>query len=136
MSVLLNPCLHFRGDARAAMESYAQVFGGELMLSTYDEAHASDDPADRGKIMHGRLDSPQGLVLMGSDAPSGMAVTPPSGTISLPGDDDAVLRGWWDALSEGGVVTLPLEPVPWGDSDPACGRAGRPRGRGRSGSWR
>ena len=35
---------------------------------------------------------------------------------SLSGDDDAGLRRYWDALSEGGTVTLPLEQAPWGDS--------------------
>ena len=117
MSVLLNPYLSFRGDARAAMEFYAGVFGGELSLSTFGEMHASEDPADQDRVMHGRLDGPDGLVLMGSDAPSSMAVTPPSGfAVSLSGDDEAVLRGWWDALCDGGAVTLPLERAPWGDS--------------------
>lgn len=117
MPVVLNPYLHFRGDAREAMEFYAQVFGGTLTLSTYGEAGAGQDPADRDKVMHGRLDGPDGLVLMGSDAPSGMAVTAPSGfSVSLSGDDEAVLRGWWDALYAGGSVTVPLERAPWGDS--------------------
>ena len=117
MSVLLNPYLNFRGEARAAMEFYAQVFGGELTLSTYADMQAGQDPADQDKVMHGRLDGPQGLVLMGSDAPSGMEVGPPSGfAVSLSGDDDALLRGWYDALSDGGTVALPLERAPWGDS--------------------
>jgi PhnB protein len=117
MSVLLNPYLHFRGEARAAMEFYASVFGGELALSTYGEMPGGQDPADQDKVMHGRLDGPDGLVLMGSDAPSSMAVSAPSGfAVSLSGDDEAALRGWWDALSDGGSVTLPLERAPWGDS--------------------
>ena len=117
MSVRLNPYLHFRGDARAAMEFYAGVFGGELTLSTYGEMHGSEDPADQDKVMHGQLDGPHGLVIMGSDAPSSMAVTPPSGfAVSLSGDDETVLRGWWDGLSDGGAVTAPLELAPWGDT--------------------
>ena len=35
--------------------------------------------------------------------------------ISLSGDEDAVLRGWWDALAEGGTVKNSLEAAPWGD---------------------
>jgi len=36
--------------------------------------------------------------------------------VSLSGDDDATLRQWWDGLSAGGSVTVPLEMAPWGDS--------------------
>ena len=37
-------------------------------------------------------------------------------SISLSGDDDRELRGYWDKLAAGGTVTLPLEKAPWGDS--------------------
>ena len=42
--------------------------------------------------------------------------TAASTQVSLSGDDDAVLRGYWDALLHGGSVTVPLETAPWGDS--------------------
>ncbi len=38
-----------------------------------------------------------------------------NGTVSLSGDDDAALRGWWDGLAAGGTVDMPLEQAPWGD---------------------
>ena len=38
------------------MEFYQSVFGGELTLSTFAEFHASEDPAEQDKIMHGMLD--------------------------------------------------------------------------------
>jgi uncharacterized glyoxalase superfamily protein PhnB len=37
-------------------------------------------------------------------------------TVSLSGDDEGELRGYWDGLTEGGTVTMPLEKAPWGDS--------------------
>ena len=37
-------------------------------------------------------------------------------TISLSGDDEAELRGYWDKLSDGGEVAMPLEVAPWGDA--------------------
>jgi PhnB protein len=54
---------------------------------------------------------------MASDTPAGMSWQAPGGiTISLSGDDEAELRGYWDRLADGGSVTLPLEKAPWGDS--------------------
>jgi PhnB protein len=41
-------------------------------------------------------------------------------TISLSGDDEAELRGYWDGLSDGGTVTLPLERQMWGDLFGQC----------------
>ena len=70
MATHLNPYLNFRDNAREAMEFYQSVFGGELTLSTFGEFHASDDPAEVDKIMHGQLETPGGLVLMGADTPA------------------------------------------------------------------
>ena len=36
-------------------------------------------------------------------------------SVSLSGDDDAELRSWFDQLSAGGTVTMPLEKQMWGD---------------------
>ena len=35
MTVILNPILHFRDNAREAMEFYQTVFGGELDVMTF-----------------------------------------------------------------------------------------------------
>jgi PhnB protein len=40
--------------------------------------------------------------------------------VSLRGDDVDELRGYWSALSDGGVVTVPLERQMWGDEFGAC----------------
>jgi PhnB protein len=121
MTVRLNPYLSFRDDARQAMEFYHSVFGGELSVNTFAEFQASDDPAEQDKIMHGMLEGANGLVLMGADTPNSMEYTPNSGySVSLSGDDEAALRGYWDALSGSGSVTMPLERAPWGDTFGMC----------------
>jgi PhnB protein len=116
MTVILNPYLSFRDDAREAMEFYRSVFGGTLELSTFGEMQASDDPGEKDKIMHGMLRTDAGLVLMGADTPNSMGFTPAAGiSVSLSGDDEAALRGYWEALSASGSVTVPFERAPWGD---------------------
>src|SRR5919199_1995104 len=121
MSVRLNPYLGFRDTARQAMEYYHSVFGGKLTLNTFAEFHASEDPAEQDKIMHGMLEAENGIVLMGADTPNRMEYTPPGGiSVSLSGDDEATLRGYWDKLADGGTVSVPLEKAPWGDSFGMC----------------
>jgi len=113
----LNPYLSFRDNAREAMEFYRGVFGGKLDMSTFKEFDVSTDPADGDKIMHGMLEAPNGMVLMGADTPSAMEYTPGSAiSVSLSGDDEAELRGYYDKLREGGTETMPLSEAPWGDS--------------------
>lgn len=117
MVVRLNPYLNFRDNAREAMEFYRSVLGGELMLSTFGDFQASQDPAEQDKIMHGMLEAPGGLVLMGADTPNAMEHQPAAGfSVSLSGDDDAQLRAAWDGLAAGGTVGMPLEKAPWGDT--------------------
>ena len=120
MASRLNPYISFDGNARQAMEFYRRVFGGTLTLNTFGELDAPDTPyAD--KIMHGMLETPSGFTLMGADVPPGGEYQPGNNiTISLSGDDADELRGYWDRLSEGGTVTVPLEKQMWGDEFGMC----------------
>jgi len=111
----LNPYLSFRDTARDAMEFYQSVFGGELVLSTFGEFHASDDPAEVDKIMHGQLETPGGLVLMGADTPASMELASQTNiSVSVSGQDLAELQRYWDRLAEGGTVLQPFAQAPWG----------------------
>lgn len=121
MTTRLNPYLGFRDKAREAMNFYQTVFGGQLDLSTFGEFHASEDPAEVDKIMHGLLTTENGMVLMGADTPNSMDFTPGNTfSVSLSGEDDGELRGYWDKLSGSGSVTVPLEVAPWGDGFGMC----------------
>ncbi|MET3708506.1 VOC family protein [Arthrobacter sp. UYEF6] len=122
MPTTLNPYLGFRENAREAMTFYQSVFGGDLALSTFGEFHASEDPAEANKIMHGILTASNGLVLMGADTPNGMDLASGSSiSVSVSGDDEPELRGYWDKLTaDGGTVTVPLERAPWGDIFGMC----------------
>jgi len=117
MATLLNPYLGFRDNARDAMNFYQTVFGGELNVSTFGDYQATQDPAEQDKVMHAMLVGDNGLVLMGADTPNSMDFTPGNNySVSLSGEDEALLRGYWDKLSDGATVTMPLEKAPWGDT--------------------
>lgn len=119
MALGLNPYLQFSGNAAEVIAFYHSVFGGELSKMTYAEGMGDDNPETGSKIMHSSLFVDRGFHLMAADSPTEMPA-PGNGTISLsssgenPADDDK-LRGYWDGLSDGATITLPLEKAPWGD---------------------
>jgi PhnB protein len=51
MASRLNPYLSFKDTARAAMEFYKSVFGGELTVSTFGDGGMAQDPAEKDKVM-------------------------------------------------------------------------------------
>ncbi|MGH7196306.1 MAG: VOC family protein [Candidatus Saccharimonadales bacterium] len=117
MQTRLNPYLSFRDNTREAMEFYKTVFGGELTLSPYKEFNASQDPSEDDKIMHAMLEAKNGITFMAADTPNAMQYTPGTNmSMSLSGDNEEELRGYWDKLSEGATITMPLEKAPWGDT--------------------
>jgi PhnB protein len=120
MSSRLNPYISFPGTAREAMQFYENVFGGTLVLNTFGELGGADAPSP-DNIMHGMLETDRGFTLMGADTPPGMEHQPGNNiAVSLSGDDDAELRGYWEQLSGGGTVTMPLEKQMWGDEFGMC----------------
>ncbi len=118
MNSRLNPYIHFKGNARPAMEFYKSVFGGKLTLQTFKDAGMPTPNADDAdKVMHSMLEADNGISFMGSDTPSHMEHTPGRTiTMALSGDNAAELGGYFDKLAAGGNVGLPLAKAPWGDS--------------------
>ena len=71
--------------------------------------------------MHGQLETEAGYTLMGADAPPGMESPGMHGFgVSLSGDDADTLRGYYDKLSDGGTVTMPIQKQSWGDEFGMC----------------
>jgi PhnB protein len=116
----LNPYINFTGNARQAMEFYKSIFGGTLTMNTFGEYGAADT-GHADKIMHAMLETDRGFTLMGADTPPGMEhVRGTNITVSLSGDDADELRNYWENLSSGGTVSVPLEKQMWGDEFGAC----------------
>jgi PhnB protein len=120
MASTLNPYIAFRGNAREAMEFYRDALGGDLTITTFAEFGQADAPfADQ--VMHSMLTTPAGFTLMASDSPPGMEYNPGTNVnLSLFGDDEAELRGYFEGLSAGGTITMPLERQVWGDTYGQC----------------
>jgi PhnB protein len=117
MQSRLNPYISFAGNAREAMEFYKTVFGGKLVMNTFKEFNASQDPSEDNKIMHSVLEADNGIMFMGADTPNSMEHRPGTNiSISLSGDNKQELTAYFEKLAAGGTVREPLMQAPWGDT--------------------
>jgi PhnB protein len=120
MTSRLNPYLNFNGNARQALQFYQSVFGGELNLNTFADFGGQDSP-DADRIMHGQLETDAGYTIMAADVPSSMEYHSVAGcSVSLSGDDGDALRGYWEKLSAGGTISMPMQKQSWGDEFGMC----------------
>ncbi|GAA1334628.1 MULTISPECIES: VOC family protein [Brachybacterium] len=120
MTVQLRAYLNFPGTTREALETYRDIFGGELILSTFGEFHAVPEGHEAaGKIMHAELTT-EHFVLNAADAIPDMHPVTIGDNVNLAlmgtGEEDlAALTAIFDRLAEGGEVEMPLQKQIWGD---------------------
>jgi PhnB protein len=118
MSTQLSPYLHFTGNCETAMKFYQAVFGGDLQINRMSDYAPPDAPKPEGPegVMHSTLDN--GIIsFMASDGmpEKGVAVGD-NISISIAGEDEETLTGYFNGLAEGGEVTKPLSKEMWGDT--------------------
>jgi PhnB protein len=115
------PYLSFDGNCVEAIRFYETVLKGDVKaLITYGEAPSGDQSApveSAHLIMHAYLVMAGGGALMAGDCPPGVPYEGIKGimlTLSYRtvGEADAV----FNALAEGGTVTMPLAPAFWAKS--------------------
>lgn len=108
------PYLSFNGQCREAMEFYLKVFRGrDLNVMTYGENPMPGlDPKMKDRVMHSDLWIDDAL-LMAADSPMGQDQQ--TGNVSVMHDpkDVADGRAKFDALAEGGQVTMPFQETFW-----------------------
>lgn len=90
-------------------EVYADVLGGKLAINTWGEFQGADS-ADAELVGHAVLETDAGYTIMAGDVPSGTEYQPVAGvSVSISGDEADRLRTYWDRLSEGATVTMPMK---------------------------
>lgn len=110
-----HPYLFFGGNCREAFTRYQEIFGGELVLLTMSDV-PSDEPvpaAHADLIMHAALKVDDNR-LMASDDPTTDTFGPVQGmqvNYSVADVDEA--KRVFDALADGGKVTLPIAATSW-----------------------
>ncbi len=113
------PYLIFNGNAEEALEFYAAAFGGETSVMRFSEMPPVEgmNPSEawKNKIMHAEVSFDKGHRIYVSDAFEGNTVTVgDNASVHVDVDSEEDVRRYFDALSSGGRVTMPVETQFWG----------------------
>lgn len=118
----LNPYLLFNGQCEEAFKFYAECLGGKIdgmMIHAGTPAEEHVPTEWRNKILHARL-----LIgdqaLMASDAPPGRYNQPQGFSVSIQLKDRAEGERIFNALAQGGKVTMPFEQTFWAKGFGMC----------------
>jgi PhnB protein len=111
------PYLAFDGACADAMRFYERVLGGklEILMSGADSPVAAQMPKEFAhRILHARLALPDGGILFAGDAPANVPYEGIKGvSITLNYATTAEAQKVFNALAEGGRVTMPMQPAFW-----------------------
>ena len=114
--MLLTNCLIFDGNCREAFEAYAALFGGKVeFITNKDLPPDQQNPwaAERpDKIMHAWLQTGD-QALMGNDCPPEFFKPMGGFNVGFHTKDVDEARRVFDALSQGGQVSMPFEATFW-----------------------
>jgi PhnB protein len=120
---MLNPYLFYQDTCEAAFNFYAKALGGKIdaMMRVSDAPADMPGAAGREKtIMHARMSLPGGSVLMASDAPPEHFHKPQGFSISVTLTDPAEAERKFNALADGGTVTMPFSKTFWAKGFGMC----------------
>lgn len=127
MSITTTTHLNFHGQARAALEFYQSVFGGDITIATYADFGMPADAPGAGNVVFGKVTSPEGFSVMAYDIPgesggpaagsthreNGVTITDQPFFVSVQGDNLTEVKGFWAKLVVGGSIVEPLAASAW-----------------------
>lgn len=113
------PYLTFDGTAEEAANLYRSVLGGELSVMRFGEMPPDEtmpiSHAWKDKIMHAELAFGDGQTLYLSDIFEGGTVQRGDNmAVHIDVDTEEEVRRFFDGLSEGATITMPVERQFWG----------------------
>jgi PhnB protein len=115
----INPYLNFDGNCAEAMRFYQKALGGRLDMMPFAGSPMENDipAAFRDRIMHACLTTGDGQSLMASDTGPWAPYEAPKGIqVTLNYNTAAEGKKAYDALSQGGKVTMPLDKTFWAEA--------------------
>ena len=119
----INPYVNFNGNCAEAFKFYEQILGGKVtFMMTWGEMPGGADqfpPELQKRIMHASLQVGE-QTIMGADASSDRYTEPKGITVSIGVKDKSEAERIFNALSEGGKVTMPFGQTFWSQGFGMC----------------
>lgn len=115
MTLTVTPHLNFRGQARAALDFYKEVFGGEKTLMTYAAMGQPQLAVAPDQIIWGQVVAEDGFHIMAFDVRAGQDHDAGNNAfyVSLRGSSVDEIQQRWTALSDGATIQQPIGPSAW-----------------------
>ena len=126
MTVSTATHLNLPGTARAALDFYRSVFGGQVMATTYAEVGMPADAPGADKVMFGQLITDDGMCVMAYDIPGrdepfagstrrehNATITDQPFFVSLSADTLDEITPYWERLGDGATIVEPLAASAW-----------------------
>jgi len=112
MTVITTPHLNFRGEAKAALDFYHSVFGGQLIAVTNEQAYSVERPEEAEQIKFGQVIGENGFQIMAYDVPSSISYDQGDKSlfVSVRGDSADEITELWGKLSKGSTILSDLAP--------------------------
>jgi PhnB protein len=112
----LNPYINLNGTAEQAIALYERALGARLdAIMRFSEMQGMKvAPEHANRIMHSMLSIGGGVVMVSDTLPDNPGSPGANVQICLHFDDVADMAKRFDALAEGGKVTLPPQDTFWG----------------------
>jgi PhnB protein len=109
------PYLNFNGNAAEALAFYSKALNGSILFQqSFGDSPMDFDPAYKDKIMHATFKAGE-LTIMASDVNGKYTVsTGTNVSLSLNFNDIPGLEKTFKAMSEGGIISMPLQDTFWG----------------------
>jgi len=123
--------LNFSRNTEEAFNFYRSIFGGDFSRGgiarfrdiPQEEGTPQIPEEDKNLVMHVELPILGGHLLMGTDAPESMGFSVNKGNnvyINLEPDTREETKKIFDELSGGGIITMELQEMFWGDYYGSC----------------
>jgi PhnB protein len=129
MSLKTTTHLNLRGDARAALEFYASVFGGRTVINTYGDFGMPKDAPGADRVVFGQMATADGLRVLAYDIPgqtggssdragatrreNGVTITDQPFFVAVDGATFEEVQGCWEKLSANGSIVEPFAASAW-----------------------
>src|SRR6478609_163606 len=120
---MLNPYLFYEDKCEAAFNYYVKALGGKIEMMLRSSEAPPDVPCAPGRentIMHARMTLPGGSVLMASDSPPEYVQKVQGFAVSLTATDVADAERKFNALADGGTVSMPFSKTFWSKGFGMC----------------